>query len=316
MIQRNSDIDNKIKDKTVGLMFSGGKDSSFLVYLLKEIYGVKVKAVFVNNGFETMRTLESIKKLAVDNNIPLEIIEPPKEFFVEFYKMLIIENRYFREEETNHICFICNNFIWLIAKRYCELNHIKFLLSGLSRAQLNSGRTIKLSGGNQNAIAEKSSGLFSRKVYESIKKTKSYNNSNKLSKYIDEIYGKQYRVNTIYPYLYHNVSLEEQKSILVEQFNWHPPSNCETENYISSGCILASKVVRELEKVDILDINDYEEEKWLIDHNLMSERKDNIYFNPYAKREPVNIEDTIFQDLGICDFVKKCCKEKDIMYKE
>lgn len=45
-------VSEKGKEYDVAVMYSGGKDSAYLLYLLKEVYKLRVVAVMVDNGYE------------------------------------------------------------------------------------------------------------------------------------------------------------------------------------------------------------------------------------------------------------------------
>jgi len=55
----------------VAVMYSGGKDSSYMLYLLKEVYKLRVIAVSVNNGYEKDFMSDSMIKFPTQLGIPV-----------------------------------------------------------------------------------------------------------------------------------------------------------------------------------------------------------------------------------------------------
>ena len=185
-----SDILNAKKgDKyDVAVMYSGGKDSAYLLYLLKEIYHLRVIAICVDNGFEYKGSHERITSFTNSLSIELKIVKPSEECFAKFFNTVIVENEFFAREGINHVCFICNNILWCSVAKYAAENNIPFVASGLSLMQLSSGRPYPLEPNKlANAIAERSTKQVLFNAIQGFIKTKNYNNDEKFKKFIDEM---------------------------------------------------------------------------------------------------------------------------------
>lgn len=161
-INKNEILDEIFNKKTgenidICVMYSGGKDSSFLLHLLKEVYGLRVKAVMVDNGFENAKVWKPMEDFTKSLGVDLEIIKPDEKIFHELFNLLVVYHDKFAREKVNHVCFICNNLLWATVVKYAYDNGIPFVASGLSINQLGSGRTKPLATSKTgNSIAEKS----------------------------------------------------------------------------------------------------------------------------------------------------------------
>ena len=91
---------NEIKGKNeydCVLLFSGGKDSTYLLYLLTKKYGLNVLTVTVDNGLETNLSKENIKKCVKFFNVNNITVIPRNDFYKRLYKHIFqnkIEDKY------------------------------------------------------------------------------------------------------------------------------------------------------------------------------------------------------------------------------
>lgn len=320
MIEKSEIVDNIIssrrgKEYDVAVMFSGGKDSSFLLKLLMDVYKVRVKAVMVDNGFENDGVLGNAVDFLKKNNIDYDIIRPKKMYFKYLYKMLIIDNKLFKKENANHFCFICNSILWANVVNYAHKNDIPYVASGMDLAQLCSGRkTPLLVNAAANSIAEKSTKVIFNEAYKAMKKSDIYNSNKEFQEYINEINYKNKDVKTVYPYIYHEIPVEELKSEIIK-IGWTPPGNVDVKGYVSSGCMLMKYVVGELEKVNIIVMNEREQARQLFQKGLLGEEHmDYILYD--SRKNKVNLESSIFNELEVKEYLLNICKKenKEVVY--
>lgn len=83
------------RDIDVCVMYSGGKDNSYLIYLLKEVYHLRAKAVMVDNGFENNCLWEPMKNFAEMMGVELEIIKPDETVFNDLFAIIFYGQRLF-----------------------------------------------------------------------------------------------------------------------------------------------------------------------------------------------------------------------------
>lgn len=297
----------------VVVMYTGGKDSSYLLYLLKEVYHLRVVAAMVNNGFEHDTIWKPMSEFANRMGIPLEILSPPKEHFIELYRMLICDYESYQRPRTNHVCHICNSILWGCVAKYAYDNHIPYVVSGLSAVQLNSGRKKHLElGKGINIIAEKSSKIVYQRFISSIVKKENSQINTEFYDFIKSFSEALKEVTTVYPYLYHNPSLNEQKRELTK-LNWTPPTKVDVDNYISSGCRIMGDVIYELEKLGIITLNEREETRTMISNGQI-EDKFASYADYNSTNDAVNVCNKTIRELDIKDFLIKKSKEQNKKY--
>lgn len=303
------------KDYDVLVMYSGGKDSSFLLYVLKEVYHLRVAAAIVDNGFENEYMWEPVKRFANNMKVPLHIIRPEKKYFLQLFKMLVTEHELFARKGINHICFICNNILWTSVAEYAAQEGIPFVVSGLSRAQLSSGRPNQLEpNAIANQIAEKSSKMVLRNAVAAMQQSHIYNENQDFRMFMERMSQAPKKVTTVYPYIYHTCSTAYMKEELTK-LGWVPPRDISVDEYISSGCRIMSKVVRELEKVGMVTLNEREQARWMVEQNL-AEEKDLLFAQYDAARECVDLREPLLKELEIKEYLKAFCEKEGHEYIE
>lgn len=306
-------IKKKGREYDVAVMYSGGKDSAYLLYLLKEIYHLRVLAVMVDNGYEHDYTWKPMQDFTEKMGIDLKVLCPKKEMFTKLFQMLITEHEEFKREGVNHICFICNNLLWCCVAQYAMEHEIPYVASGLSLAQLNSGRSKPLlPDGLANAIAERSTRMIYKNAVDNMKKTKIYCNNKDFQEYINGFGDAIKCVMTIYPYIYHSVSVMEQKQSL-EKLGWQPPNRNSLEKYISSGCRMMRGVVYELEKIEMITLNEREQAKVMVGNNLID--KEQLKFAEQdVSGQTVNLGTEEIKELQVEKYLEKLCIERGKQY--
>lgn len=315
MIEKNEYLEKCLSEKRgdqydVAISYSGGKDSSFLIYLLKEVYQLRVIAVSIDNGFEFPGVVEELEQFPRNVGVPLKIITPDKRFFIELYKNLIMNPNDLKDGKRNHICHVCNNVIWSQVLLFAAENNIPYVASGLGLEQLNSGRAYPMEI-NQlaNRIAEKSTRKISQMICKYVNTNPDLMNNQSFMKQFKKICNISNSVLTIYPYIYHSISVNEIKKTLVEYGNWHPLTHRDIDSYISSGCLIMSKVVLELEKMNLISMNEREEAKRMFASGLLDEKQVAFAYKD-KKRCKVDLDDSIFEVLGIKDYLVEIAKDR------
>lgn len=302
--QRGTDYD-------VAICYSGGKDSAFLIYLLKEIYGLRVIAVFVDNGYEFPETLEGLTEFPDNVDVPLKIIKPDRDFFRKLYRNLIVSPGKLQDGKRNHICHVCNNIIWCQVMLFAAENNIPFVASGLGIEQLNSGRSYPLEINRMvNRIAEKSTRKVLRMFLDHI------HGDSELMRDVEFCDGVRHlekignQVVTVYPYIFHKININDQKKLIGKYGNWRPLNNQDFEKYVSSGCLIMTKVIGELEKLELVKLNEREEAKRMRESGLISEEQVAFAYHDVTK-EKVDLSDAIFNELDIKDYLKEVAQKRE-----
>lgn len=315
-IEKNEILDKCLSEKRgekydIAVSYSGGKDSAFLIYLLKEVYKMRVVAVSIDNGFEFPGVLDGLEEFPKNVSVPLEIITPDREFFIELYKNLIISPNELKDGKRNHICHICNNIIWSQVTLYASENNIPYVASGLGLEQLNSGRAYPLEI-NQfaNRIAEKSTRKIFQMICQYVANNSELSNNSVFMEQFARLKNSTNSTSTIYPYIYHTLTVEDIKNTLVEYGNWHPLNQQDINTYVSSGCLIMNKVILEMEKIGMINMNEREEAKRMFASGLLNEKQASFAYKDVRKSK-LNLEDSIFDLLGIREYLEKIAADEE-----
>lgn len=122
-----SKVQNKRFDCVVP--FSGGKDSSYVMYLCKRKYNLKVLAVNFNNGLRTIEALNNIEKIIKKLDVAYVSYGPNRNLMKKLYREFLLK--------TGQFCFPCDMGIWATVHRVAEQYDVPLIVSGYS-AQIES----------------------------------------------------------------------------------------------------------------------------------------------------------------------------------
>lgn len=119
-------------DCVVGL--SGGKDSIYLLYIMKEKYGLNCLAFTVDNGLISGHAKKNIEIAVKALNLDHIYCRPSRNFYRKFYNHIIknpIENGY-----VNTVCGICSELFHSTALKLAVENNIPLVFIGYSPDQV------------------------------------------------------------------------------------------------------------------------------------------------------------------------------------
>jgi len=116
------------------LLYSGGKDSTYLLYLLKEIYGLKVLAVTVNNGLMQESTKENIKNIVKHFNVDHVSFTPENDFHKRLFRYYLT-HKVDDELYSKKICGSCANIIISTGLNIATEKKIPFVALGYAPNQ-------------------------------------------------------------------------------------------------------------------------------------------------------------------------------------
>lgn len=109
---------------------SGGKDSSYVLYVLVKKYNMKALAYNFDNGFRHNQAIRNMENLVNMLGVDLVVYRPRQDLMRRLFKTFL--------SRTGEFCTPCNMLINATAYRLARQNNIKAIMSG-SLPQLESG---------------------------------------------------------------------------------------------------------------------------------------------------------------------------------
>ncbi len=119
------------------IAYSGGKDSSYTLKLLKEKYGLSVLAITFNHGFVSPQALTNIQRVTQTLNVSHLMVSPKREALIHAFRRSISEELYPLKalERASSICNTCMHLVKsFILKTAIEMR-IPFMVYGWSPGQ-------------------------------------------------------------------------------------------------------------------------------------------------------------------------------------
>lgn len=116
------------------VMLSGGKDSTYLLDLMLNEYGLKVLAVSVFHPLMNEIAKQNVRDTAAQRNVDLlEIHASERDYRLIMKHGIVHSDAYSLDEFFG--CYLCSNFFkWLIVQQAMEMN-ISLILDGSDRSQ-------------------------------------------------------------------------------------------------------------------------------------------------------------------------------------
>ena len=118
-------------DYDVALGFSGGKDSTYVLYKLVKEYGLKVKAYTLDNGFMSTEARAKIDRLIGELGVDHEYVECDMELLRRMYRYIV--SHYFSP------CIACSFLGYAVMINYASKVNAKVGIHGRSTYQMFRG---------------------------------------------------------------------------------------------------------------------------------------------------------------------------------
>lgn len=119
------------------MCFSGGKDSSYTIHILKEEYDARILAVTVDNGFCSERAEKNIRNIVESLDVDHIFFKPRFGILKDVFGACRSKNIYSRKslERASTICTSCMAFVKFISLRMTIEKSIPFIAYGWSPGQ-------------------------------------------------------------------------------------------------------------------------------------------------------------------------------------
>jgi tRNA(Ile)-lysidine synthase TilS/MesJ len=119
------------------MAYSGGKDSTYTLAVLKETYDLSILALTIDNGFISPRSLENIHNVVEGLGIDLIIYKPRFDILRKIFSEAKKSEMYAPKtlERASTICTSCMGIVKFIALRMAIEGDIPFIMYGWSPGQ-------------------------------------------------------------------------------------------------------------------------------------------------------------------------------------
>lgn len=216
------------------IMLSGGKDSAYLAYMLKEVYGLNLLGFVLDINYEYPETFENARKIAHQLEIPYIIYRQDPRLMQNYFSFLFTEKS-IHQEDFGQVCTFCGRFLIRTAADFAKRMNIPLVFSGHNPDQiLLMGRSIEIDPGRQTIME-----FAMETVYEELAKAKAawkvQKDYNKLPFFAELLTPSE--VELVFPFQHFPYRPEEMKETVRRELNWIPIKSF-SKTYIASGCRL------------------------------------------------------------------------------
>lgn len=217
------------------ICFSGGKDSAYLAWRMKNVYNLRVGLVTVDNGFEEDDFLTQARQTAAQLGSDLYIYQPPPENFVEYYRFLITEPA-LRRVDPNPMCFLCGRYFMARTIRLAEALGAPLVFYGASPEQICPDNRPKTA--REIKIFQMVSRRLLQGHYKKIQDLAAYRENENIKTMIDDAFRQSGQVELVFPFQYLAYDVEGMKATLAREIGWTAPAGEDQQSYLTSGCRL------------------------------------------------------------------------------
>ncbi len=210
--------------------YSGGKDSSFTLDLLRNRFNLKVLAITFDHGFISPYAIENIKKVVETLGIDHITFKPDFKVMQKIFRFSI-ENEFHPPkalERASSICNSCMGLVKFIALRMAIEKRIPFIAYGWSPGQAPIQSAILK---NHPSFIKKAQDLFLQPLQKAI--------GSEVQAYFLEEYHLNQGKNSNFPYNINPLSFlqYDEKGIYtkIRELGWQPPKDTDPN---STNCLL------------------------------------------------------------------------------
>ena len=128
-----------------GIMaYSGGKDSTYSLTLLKEKYHLKILALTFDNGFLSPIAINNIRKLVENLGVDHIFFKPRFDILKKIFRIATEKDIFSRKtlERASTVCTACIGLVKFTCLKYAIRNNIPFIFYGWSPGQAPIGASI------------------------------------------------------------------------------------------------------------------------------------------------------------------------------
>ena len=228
------------------VVFSGGKDSTYMAHKLRQAKGGRVCLFCVDNGFEENSYIDHLKKAASQLQMDLYIYAPPIGEFIVYYNFLIQEDL-MKSFDSNPLCFFCARYFMALGQEFADRLNIPFVSYGATPMQLTGNKLAR--NLKDIELYEPATKMVRESMYRKIKGLEAYKGNPVLKKIIDRVFYSPKNTKLIFPFQYVEYNIGNIIKTLETEYDWQPPAKETSKGeYLTSGCELLDFVYAITEK--------------------------------------------------------------------
>lgn len=212
------------------MCYSGGKDSSYTLYLLKENYKANVLAVTIDNGFVSDRAIQNIRNVVESLGVDHYLIKPRFDILKKLFIACSSDNPYSPKalERASSICTSCMGLVKFITLRLAIEKVIPFIIYGWSPGQAPISSSVF-----------KTNPAIMRSMQETIKVPMSKIAGNSINPYfLEELH---FHNSEVFPYNISPLAFldynEDEIFSQIQKLGWKAPEDTDPN---STNCLLNS----------------------------------------------------------------------------
>ncbi|AJH03360.1 7-cyano-7-deazaguanine synthase [Bacillus thuringiensis] len=217
------------KNYDIVLAYSGGKDSTYTLYLLKEKYKLNVLAVTFDNGFLAEETYSNIRNVCASLNADSLIIAPSTKKINAIYKYSNEDESLPKKslERASAICTYCIGLVKMYVYKEAILRKIPYITFGFTPGQININKqVVKL---DYRTLKSNFAGIKGNIIKEF---GESYSSILLMDDLVDE--NKDNIPALFYPFMNDNYN-ENQILDKISEFGWVKPTDTDGN---STNCLM------------------------------------------------------------------------------
>jgi len=273
------------------MCYSGGKDSSYTLYILKTEYKARILAVTIDNGFVSERAFWNIRNVVESLGIDHYLVKPRFDVLKKIFIACSSKNLYSRKtlERASAICTSCMGLVKFISLRLAIEKDIPFITYGWSPGQAPiSSSVFKTNPSMIKSMQEALKGPMSKVVGDDINpyflEERHFNDTSKFPYNINPLAFLEYSEEKIFETINKlgwkapddtdanstNCLLNSYANILhIDQFGYHPYA-FEIANLVRENIIDRDSAIKRLNKNDNFEVVEYVKQKLSFDQLINS----------------------------------------------